>query len=114
MAEIDSPPWEYEPIPPFILVSHPIGEPTGGWKMVVDFDDAMVNFAEFVPPKLHWVGYLVDADHKIVIAWTYPDPDYYPQWTGCRSAFDRLATLHEPVEVAFWEMQAQCVFKDLT
>jgi hypothetical protein len=113
--------WDAEPTRPFSFahgVFGVIGQPLAVvTQWYLPLTEAVAMFAARLPQDgTHWPeagtwAQVLDAAEHQVLA--YFNNGEITAWRGCAAGFAELYKVHQPLDVAIWELEAQGVLRDL-
>lgn len=102
-------PWDMVPATP-VRFMRGIIDPLGGKRAMhaqyeLTLERAVQLFAEQLPASTNsWAMIHDKADRRLL---AYVRREKGEAWDGCKAAFDELAKIHSPEEVAWWATMAE-------
>lgn len=108
------PVWSHQPVGPFFVY----GIDPGYDPMPLEFDALDEAMHHFVTRWLHpriAVGMVVDGSDRLLVGYESQDPDALEgrRWWGCEAGFAALEPFVNPIDHAFWYLQAQGYLEDV-
>lgn len=101
-----APSWRYEPLPPFRIYAV-LNCDVQHYDGVEDLATAVEKAIKTFPPLTVKILGVVDQRNALVLAWGAPLGHMVRGYYGVAAAYEALAEVHDPIDVAIWEAQAR-------